>query len=124
MIPPREESEIAHGPRCLRCRLRRIANADTALSLAGRGVRSSVVRFTPTVHGQGDHGFIAKLVDIARDQQVAGYLGDGGNRWPAVHRLDAADLVRLALEKAPPGSVLHATDDDGIPTRAKPSVVN
>ena len=96
----------------------RIANADTALSLAGRGVRSSVVRFAPTVHGQGDHGFIATLVDIARDQQVAGYLGDGSNRWPAVHRLDAADLVRLALEKAPAGSVLHATDEDGIPTRA------
>jgi nucleoside-diphosphate-sugar epimerase len=96
----------------------RIANANTALSLAERGVRSSVVRFAPTVHGQGDHGFIATLVNIARDQQVAGYLGDGSNRWPAVHRLDAADLVRLALEKAPAGSVLHATDEDGIPTRA------
>jgi nucleoside-diphosphate-sugar epimerase len=95
----------------------RIANAQAALALSTRGVRSSVIRFAPTVHGQGDHGFVATLVDIAREKRVSGYLGDGSNRWPAVHRFDAADLVRLALENAPPGSVLHATDEEGIATR-------
>jgi nucleoside-diphosphate-sugar epimerase len=95
----------------------RIANAQTALSLAERGVRSSVVRFAPTVHGPGDHGFVATLVDLARRTGVAGYVGDGANHWPAVHRLDAATLVRLAIESAPAGSVLHAVDEQGIPTQ-------
>jgi nucleoside-diphosphate-sugar epimerase len=95
----------------------RVANAQTALALAGRGVRSSVVRFAPTVHGPGDHGFIATLVDLARRTGVAAYIDDGANRWPAVHRLDAATLVRLAVESAPAGSVLHAVDEQGIPTR-------
>ncbi|MGZ8649398.1 MAG: SDR family oxidoreductase [Solirubrobacteraceae bacterium] len=95
----------------------RVANAQTALSLAGRGVRSSVVRFAPTVHGPGDHGFMATLVDLARRTRVAAYVDDGTNRWPAVHRLDAAALVRLAVESAPAGTVLHAVDEQGIPTR-------
>jgi nucleoside-diphosphate-sugar epimerase len=95
----------------------RIFNAHLALSLAERGVRSSVIRYAPTVHGSGDHGFIATLVDIARARQVAGYLGDGSNRWPAVHRFDAAALTRLVVEKAPAGSVWHATDEEGVPTR-------
>jgi nucleoside-diphosphate-sugar epimerase len=96
----------------------RIANAYAALALADRGVRSIVVRFAPTVHGAGDHGFVATLVDIARESGVSGYLGDGGNRWPAVHRLDAADLVCRAVDRAPAGSVLHATDETGVETRA------
>jgi nucleoside-diphosphate-sugar epimerase len=95
----------------------RIANADTALSFADRGVRSVVVRFAPTVHGPGDHGFVAVLVGIAREKGVSGYIEDGANRWPAVHRLDAGRLVRLALETAPAGSVLHAVAEEGIPTR-------
>jgi nucleoside-diphosphate-sugar epimerase len=95
----------------------RVANAQTALSLAARGVRSSIVRFAPTVHGPGDHGFMATLVDLARRTGVAAYIDDGTNRWPAVHRLDAAALVRLAVESAPAGSVLHAVDEQGIPTR-------
>lgn len=96
----------------------RIANAQAALSLATRGVRSSVVRFAPTVHGAGDHGFVATLVGIARDKGVSGYVNDGANRWPAVHRLDAARLVRLTVDDAPAGSVVHAIAEEGVPTRA------
>ena len=76
--------------------------------LASRGVRSSVMRLPPTNHGDGDNGFMATIVGIARDKGVSGYIGDGSNRWPAVHRLDTARLYRLALEKAPAGSTLHA----------------
>ncbi len=96
---------------------RRSATALLTLSLAGTGVRSSVLRFPPTVHGDGDHGFMATLVAIARERGVAGYVGDGTNRWPAVHRSDAARLVRLAVESAPAGSVLHAVGDEGVAFR-------
>jgi len=101
----------------------RLDNGQRTLSLAARGVRSSIVRLPPTVHGQGDHGFMATLVGIARDKGVAGYIGDGSNRWPAVHRLDAAHLFRLALEKAPAGSVLHAVADEGVPIRGVAEVI-
>jgi nucleoside-diphosphate-sugar epimerase len=96
---------------------RRAATALLALSQRGIGVRSSVVRYPPTVHGDGDHGFVATLVGIARQRGAAGYVGDGTNRWPAVHRSDAARLTRLAVEVAPAGSVLHAVGDEGVPFR-------
>ena len=96
---------------------RRAATALLTLSLRGIGVRSSVLRFPPTVHGDGDNGFVATLVGIARQRGVAGYVGDGTNRWPAVHRSDAARLARLAVEAAPAGSVLHAVADEGVPFR-------
>jgi nucleoside-diphosphate-sugar epimerase len=96
---------------------RRMATALLALSLRGVGVRSSVLRLPPTVHGEGDHGFVATLVGIARQRGVAGYVGDGDNRWPAVHRSDAARLTRLAVEAAPAGSVLHAVADERVPFR-------
>ena len=96
---------------------RRAATALLTLSLAGTGVRSSVLRFPPTVHGDGDQGFVATLVGIARERGVAGYVGDGTTRWPAVHRSDAARLVRLAVESAPAGSVLHAVGDEGVAFR-------
>ena len=97
--------------------LTRLATAELVLSLASRGVRSSVVRLPPTNHGDGDNGFMATLVGIARDKRVSGYIGDGSNRWPAVHRLDSAHLFRLALEGAPAGSTLHAVADEGVPIR-------
>ena len=96
---------------------RRLATALYTLSLSGIGVRSSVLRLPPTVHGDGDQGFVATLVGIARQRAVAGYVGDGTNRWPAVHRSDAARLARLAVEAAPAGSVLHAVGDEGVPFR-------
>jgi hypothetical protein len=81
------------------------------------------MRLPPSVHDEGDHGFVATLVDIARDKGVSGYIGDGTNRWPAVHLLDAARLFRLALETAPAGSVLHGVADQGVPVRAIAEVI-
>jgi nucleoside-diphosphate-sugar epimerase len=92
----------------------RAATGLLTLSLRGVGVRSSVLRLPPTVHGDGDNGFMATFVAIARQRGVAGYVGDGSNRWPAVHRSDAARLARLAVEAAPAGSVLHAVADEGV----------
>jgi nucleoside-diphosphate-sugar epimerase len=96
----------------------RIGNAAHALGLAERGIRSMVMRFAPTVHGAGgDHGFVAVLARIARERGFSGYIGDGLNRWPAVHRSDAARLVQRAIEQAAPGSVLHAVAEEGVATR-------
>jgi len=114
---PGAAAHLSGGPQT------RHATALMTLSLASRGVRSSVVRLPPTVHGEGDHGFLATLVGIARDKGVSGYIGDGSNRWPAVHRLDAAHLFCLALEQAPAGSVLHAVADEGVPVRAIAEVI-
>jgi nucleoside-diphosphate-sugar epimerase len=101
----------------------RWATAELVLSLGSRGVRSSVVRLPPTNHGDGDNGFIAALVGIAREKGISGYIGEGTNRWPAVHRLDSARLFRLGLEQAPAGSTLHATADEGVPIREIAEVI-
>jgi nucleoside-diphosphate-sugar epimerase len=101
----------------------RLANAEMTLAFASEGVRSSVVRLPPTVHGDGDNGFMALLVAIARDKRVAGYIGDGSNRWPATHRLDVAPLFRLGLERAPAGSTLHAVAEQGVPIRDVAEVI-
>ena len=101
----------------------RAENARAALDLAARGVRSSVIGLPRSVHGQGDHGFLAVLTGIARDAGVSGYVGDGTERWPAVHVRDAAHLYRLALEQAPAGSMLHAVGDEGVPTRDIATVI-
>jgi nucleoside-diphosphate-sugar epimerase len=91
--------------------------SELVLAMAERGVHSSIVRLPPTNHGDGDNGFIAMVVAIARDKGVSGYIGDGANRWPAVHRLDSARLFRLAVENAPAGSTLHASAEQGVPIR-------
>lgn len=91
--------------------------------LAERGVRSSIVRLARSVHDEGDHGLIASLIDIAREKGVSGYVGDGSDCWPAVHRRDAARLFRLAVEKTPAGSVLHGTAEGGVPLRAVAEVI-
>ncbi|GAA5052896.1 SDR family oxidoreductase [Nocardia callitridis] len=96
----------------------RIANADYTLALADRAVRSSVVRIPPATHGNGDNGFIPTALGFARTKGAAAYVGAGNNRWPAVHRDDAAHLFRLAVESAPAGSVLHAVGEEGVPIRA------
>lgn len=95
----------------------RVLNERVGLALAERGVRSMSVRFAPTVHGDGDNGFIAMIVAADRAAGLAAYIGDGTNRWPAVHRFDAARLVRLAIESAPAGSVLHAVGEEGVAIR-------
>ena len=94
--------------------LTRRGTAQLTLTLAERGVRSSVVRLPPTCHGAGDNGFMAMLVATARDKGVSGYVGNGSNRWPATHRLDVAHAFGLALEKASPGSALHAVAEEGV----------
>lgn len=115
--PASDTAQPGSGPRA------RQATAQLTLALASRGVRSSVLRLPPTVHGEGDYGFMAAIVGIARDKGVSGYLGDGSNRWPAVHRFDAARLFRLALEQAPAGSALHPVADEGVPIRAVAEVI-
>jgi nucleoside-diphosphate-sugar epimerase len=115
-----DSTDTAHlpaGPQIRR------GTAHLTASFASRGVRSSVLRLPPTVHGDGDNGFMATVVGIARATGTSGYLGDGTNRWPAVHRSDAARLFRLAVEQAPAGSTLHAVGEEGVPIRAVAEVI-
>jgi nucleoside-diphosphate-sugar epimerase len=95
----------------------RFENAEHTLALAERGVRSSILRLPPTNHGDGDNGFMRQLVDLARAKGVSAYVGDGTNRWPAVHRLDTAALARIAVESAPAGTTLHSVAEEGVELR-------
>ncbi|KRD08480.1 3-beta hydroxysteroid dehydrogenase [Mycobacterium sp. Root265] len=112
-----EDSEVdPSGPR--------VASENATVALAGRGVRSSVIRLAPTVHGPTDRrGFVPTLIANARETGRSLYIGDGANRWPAVHNLDAAHLYRLALETAPAGSRLHGAAESGIAFREIAQVI-
>lgn len=95
----------------------RIASENAAASAAAHGARVTIVRLPPSVHGQGDHGFVPILIRIAREKGVSAYVGDGLNRWPAVHRFDAAHLYRLAIERASAGTVYHGVAEEGVAFR-------
>jgi len=114
---PLATEEDAHNPNFPR------KSEDAALALVARGVRASVLRLPPSVHGKGDHGFVPRLIGIAREKGVSAFIGDGLNRWPALHRLDAADLYRLVLEKGSAGATYHGVADEGIPTREIAEVI-
>ena len=106
-----EDDRLAGGPRA--------DSENAAIALAAHGVRSSVVRLAPTVHSALDRGgFVPSLIELARRNGFAAYVGDGANRWPALHTLDAARLYRLAVEAAPAGTRLHGAADEGVPFRA------
>ncbi|MGB8793783.1 MAG: SDR family oxidoreductase [Mycobacterium sp.] len=102
----------------------RIDSENATIAMADRGVRSSVIRLSPLVHSTLDHhGFAHRLIDIAREKGVSAYIGDGTNRWPGVHTLDAARLYRLAVEAAPAGTRLHGVADEGVPFREIVAVI-
>lgn len=97
--------------------------SEDALAFASQGVKIMIMRLPPSVHGDGDHGFVPMLINIAREKGASAYIGDGQNRWPAVHRFDAANLYRLALEKGSAGAKYHAISDEGVPVREIAEVI-
>ncbi|WP_068179164.1 SDR family oxidoreductase [Mycobacterium sp. UM_CSW] len=114
--PATEQDTLPGGPR--------VDSENAVIALADRGVRSSVIRLSPLVHSDLDHhGFAHHLIGTARETGKSAYIGDGANRWPGVHTLDAAHLYRLALEKSPAGTRLHGVADEGVPFRDIAAVI-
>lgn len=111
-------------PQSISTGIPRIASEEAVRSVVALGVHASVVRLPPTVHGEEDNGFIPEMIAIARRRGVSAYVGDGFNRWPAVHRLDAAHLFRLALEKGTAGTIYNGVADEGVPIREVAEVIS
>jgi nucleoside-diphosphate-sugar epimerase len=101
----------------------RAASEEAARALIERGARVSIVRLPPSVHGDGDHGFVPILIKIAREKQASAFIGAGENRWPAVHRLDAARVYKLALDEAAHGAYYHAVAEEGVAYREMAEVI-
>lgn len=93
----------------------RAATEEAVAAAALKGVNAYIVRLPPTVHGAGEHGFIPIVIGMAKENGQSAYIGDGQNRWPAVHRLDAAKVYSLIVQKRPSQKVFHAVAEEGIP---------
>jgi nucleoside-diphosphate-sugar epimerase len=101
----------------------RAASEEAARALMERGARVSIVRLPPSVHGDGDHGFVPILIKIAREKKASAFIGVGANRWPAVHRLDAARVYKLALDESAHGACYHAVAEEGVAYREIAEVI-